>query len=256
MPNTFGSKTIRLAEVGSTNDEARLLAEQGSDEGTVVVADYQRGGRGRHGRSWTAPRGQNLLFSVILRPKLPSDRLGLISMSAAVAVSEAAEDIAGMQSRIKWPNDVLLGGRKCAGILLEAAQSAASVAGPEYVILGIGVNVNQTDFAADIADRSTSLRLVTGQTISLDEVLSCILSNLEDAYRKLVDTAELIRARFEDRLIGVGERITISLVGSDRFVEGVLERVGPDGGLQLRTSSGLETYYAGDVTLAIAETGR
>src|SRR6266481_59433 len=158
---------VRLDTVDSTQSVAFALAERGAADRTVVVADQQLEGRGRRGRTWRAPPGTSLLASIIVRPRLPQALLATLSLATAVAAAEALRRVGRVETKLKWPNDVLVGGRKIAGILLEArpggrAETGSSVTAgiPALVtIIGIGINLGQREFPPDLADRSEERRV-------------------------------------------------------------------------------------------------
>ena len=180
LSGRFG-KAYRYA--ASTSSTQRLLGP-GDAEGTVAVADEQTEGRGRLGRSWHAPAGTALLFSTLLIPAVEPSRLPEISLVAGGAVAKAIADISGLEPEIKFPNDVLVGGRKVAGILAESSEGR--------VVLGIGVNVNQdeTQLPADARSEPTSLRLELARPVDRPELLAAILARLETDYERWVtDTA-------------------------------------------------------------------
>jgi BirA family biotin operon repressor/biotin-[acetyl-CoA-carboxylase] ligase len=180
LTGRFGS-AYRYAE--STPSTQRMLGP-GDLEGTVAVADEQTEGRGRLGRSWHAPAGTALLFSTLLLPAVPPSRLPELSLVAGAAVVEAITDISQLEPEIKFPNDVLIGGRKVAGILAESSEGR--------VVLGVGVNVNQdeTELPPDAQTEPTSLRLELGRPVDRAELLAAILARLEVAYaRWVMDTA-------------------------------------------------------------------
>lgn len=246
----FGRAMRGFEEVGSTNERAAAWATDGAPEGAVVLAEYQATGRGRHGRSWTADKGQNLLFSVVLRPRLEADRWSLITVAAGVAVAETVEAfVRPHRATIKWPNDVLLEGRKTCGILLE---SSLSTPDPDtVVVLGIGLNVNQTDFPDALADTATSLRLTTGRAVPRAPLLSRLLGALErryDAVQSRRPSGEAVRRVFQERLAALGEETTLRLTGTDQTVTGTVKGITPEGALRLETAEGLRTMHAGEVT--------
>jgi len=193
--SVWGAEVKFLEETDSTNRVAREWAQAGAPEGALVVADYQTAGRGRFDRKWFAPPGECLLFSLILRPDCGQEYLGLINLAAAVALcrSLAGEGIA---ARIKWPNDVMIAGRKAAGLLSETTPSGAL--GEPAVILGLGLNVAVTSFPPEIGGSATSLAL-EGQIIERQNILEAFLRELKtlyeqfpggvvEAYRPLCDT--------------------------------------------------------------------
>jgi BirA family biotin operon repressor/biotin-[acetyl-CoA-carboxylase] ligase len=174
-PGAPGAReVIRLATVDSTQAVAFTLAERGAADGTAVVATSQQAGRGRRGREWVGEPGRSLLCSIVTRPALAPARWPLLSLVTAVAVARALERLAGVEARLKWPNDVLLEGRKVAGILLESRLD------PPVVVIGIGINVGQSRFPSELADRAVSLAQVTGRQVDHDQLLGAVLDELAD----------------------------------------------------------------------------
>ncbi len=164
---------IRLGVVDSTQAVAFALAERGAADGTVVVADSQRVGRGRESRRWHDEPGASLLCSILTRPHLLPPQWPLLSLMSGVAVAHALRRHAGVAARLKWPNDVLVDGRKLAGILLESR-----FASPPAVVIGIGINVGQERFPDDLQGRATSIRLVTGRLADREALLPVLLEEL------------------------------------------------------------------------------
>ena len=242
----FG-RAVRGFEVcGSANTEAMAWARDGAPEGALVLTEHQTAGRGRFGRRWYDANAQSLLFSVV-RPTLPPDRLGLVTLVGGLAVAEAVADVAApVRPEIKWPNDVLLGGRKCCGMLLES-----SLGGPDpFVVLGIGLNVNQQAFPDEIAERATSLRLETGQLIPRTPLLARLLGKLEHWTDRLaLGEEDAVRQAFAARMAGLGRPATVRLAGRDRPLEGTVEGVDAAGALRLRVGEAVHVLHAGDVTL-------
>jgi len=167
-------------DLDSTQTVLHELARAGASEGTVVTARHQREGRGRQGRRWWDSPGDALLLSALLRPAVPSARLPELSLVAASAVSDALEQAARVGAHVRPPNDVLIAGRKVSGILPDATSYADGRVG--YVALGIGINVNQVEFPADVAERATSLRLATGRPHDVGELRQAVLDSLGRHY--------------------------------------------------------------------------
>lgn len=245
----FGRKARGARVTESTNADAAAWARDGAPEGGLVLAEQQTAGRGRLGRTWLAEPGQNLTFSLVLRPRLAADRLGLLTLAAGLAVAEALEAIAAPRPvAIKWPNDVLIDGRKGCGILTESVFDGSPR--PSYAVVGIGLNVNQTAFPPELKNQATSLALAVGRPVPRAPLLADLLLRLEVHYAALhaTGTAASLRDAYERRLHGLGERLSLQTTASGDRIEGVLDGVTPAGALRLRTASGLRTFHAGDVT--------
>lgn len=169
-----------LGIVDSTQSEVQRRAAAGAPEGTVVTALHQRAGRGRRGHEWWDAPGESLLFSVLLRPDREPAETPQLSLVGGLAVAEALAASTGVGARIRWPNDLLIDGRKVCGILAEAVSGAAARA--HHVILGIGINLRQSAFPESLAERATSLRLVTGRDHDAAALLAAVLARLEARY--------------------------------------------------------------------------
>ena len=242
----FGRSMRGYQTIDSTNTAAMRWADDGAPEGSVILAEYQTAGRGRQGRIWQAETGHNLMFSTILRPSLPPVRLNLITLAASVATAETIEAFTKpLTTTIKWPNDVLLEGHKCCGMLLES-----TLAGPNdaTVILGIGLNVNQSDFPSEFEQQATSLLLQTGQRIPRAALLADLLGRLEHYYDILTNDEATIHRIYTTRLHGLGQSTTLRMTEQDETVTGVILGVSDTGALRLDTPDGPRTFHAGDVT--------
>jgi BirA family biotin operon repressor/biotin-[acetyl-CoA-carboxylase] ligase len=230
--------------VGSTMDEARRLAQAGVPEGTVVLADEQVAGRGRLQRRWWAPAGSSLLLSLVLRPLLGPRHAQRLTMICSLAVCDAIAQVSGLRAMIKWPNDVLLGGRKVCGILTEL-----DLVGDElrYAIVGIGINVN-VDFttAPPLMSPATSLSMETGRAIPRLDLLVALLSGIEKRYLALRDGRSW-HQEWADRMATLGQHVRVSS-GSEQW-HGLAVGVDEDGALLLQLEDGsTRRVLAGDVT--------
>ena len=242
--NYIGQEIHYFPLTSSTQDEAIIAAENHAPEGTVTIAHEQTSGRGRFNRKWIAPPGSTLLLSIILRPDhavLPQ-----VVMISALAVARAIEETIGEKPSIKWPNDVLLFGKKVCGILVE---SASSPNGDSYCISGIGVNINLDvmDFS-EIAETATSLHLHTNEPLTRLEVAQRLLNAFEFYYEKARNGAPIINF-WKDQLDTIGQRVSATL-NEGTVITGTAESVDKQGSLQIRLDNGhLENVVAGDVTL-------
>jgi BirA family biotin operon repressor/biotin-[acetyl-CoA-carboxylase] ligase len=237
----FGRRIVYKTSCDSTMNVARSEAESGADEGTVVIAEEQTAGRGRFGRSWVSPAGKNLYLTVVARP--PADRLRVLSMAAPLAVCQAAHDVAGVQPSIKWPNDVLVKGRKLSGILIESEIAGAEA---RFSLVGVGVNVNlDVGSAPHIASIASSLFEQSGDEISREAVLAALLNRFEGRYN---DPLPALVKTWRSHLETLGREVTVTL-GSEAH-SGLAEDVDAAGNLVLRLPDGSRmTFEAGEVSL-------
>ncbi|MFP2929893.1 biotin--[acetyl-CoA-carboxylase] ligase [Pyxidicoccus sp. 3LG] len=231
--------------LGSTNELAFRLAQDGAEHGEVVVAEQQTAGKGRRGRVWVSPPGLNLYFSAILRPELPPQRAPELTLVAAVALAETLRDW-GTEAAIKWPNDVHIDGRKVAGILTELSAEPERV---HFVVVGVGVNLNSREehFPEDLRATATSLSLVTGQRVPRARFAAALWTRLEEwLERYLEEGFDAVRTRWKALSSTLGQDV---LVRTDRQeLRGVAEDIDPSGALLVRTEGGsLERVLAGDV---------
>ncbi len=193
----FGGKLQHVVSIGSTSTAVLEAAAAGAPEGTALVADEQTAGRGRGGHSWHSAPGEGLYVSVLAKPVLPFDRALWISLATGLAAQAAMLEAAGLRADIRWPNDLLLGGRKCGGILVETvAESPAAKAGVRagespmrYAVIGIGVNVGHAAFPAELGAQATSLRLSSGEPQSRQALLIALLRHLDRELTNLEDNA-------------------------------------------------------------------
>jgi BirA family biotin operon repressor/biotin-[acetyl-CoA-carboxylase] ligase len=245
----FSSRIRHYFRVGSTNATAMEAAAEGEPEGSVFFAEQQTASRGRGGNSWESAPSDGVYCSIILRPQLsPADAL-LLSLIAGIAVDEAVEQTTGLHPDLRWPNDVLLEERKFCGILTEMNAEATRV---RYVVVGIGINVNQPSFSKELEPIATSLRIASGHEWSRVQVAAALLKSLDIWYRKLTDGIADSRAaifrKFEERSSFARSRFVH--VDEEGGYEGVTEGLDNRGFLQVRTDRGLRTVLSGGVRAA------
>jgi len=245
----IGKEILSFSKIDSTNREARDRAKGGAPEGLVILADSQSHGKGRLGRSWESPPGTNLYLSIILRPPVDPSDAPQITLLAGVATARALSDVSGLKCLIKWPNDILLRGKKLAGILAEMEGEGARVG---FVILGIGVNVNwrREDFPADLGGTATSLRAESGKEISRAAAAAGILRELEKEYTAFMREGFSSRLKDEwNRISWInGKEVTLSLPEGE--ISGRALGLDTDGALLLLDGKGkTRRFIAGDVSL-------
>jgi BirA family biotin operon repressor/biotin-[acetyl-CoA-carboxylase] ligase len=241
----FDEHLHHFYKIGSTNTSAMAAAAEGAPEGSVFLAEEQTAGRGRGSNQWQSPHSTGIYCSVILRPAVAPSEVLALSLAAGLAVRAAIEQVdSRVIADLKWPNDVLIGGKKVCGILAEMNAEATRV---RYIVVGIGINVNQTSFPKDIP--ATSLRLVTGSEWSRVEVLAALLKSLDREYRQLLSDsnaqASILRRFTENSSWVRDKKVRIEENGSS--FEGTTEGLDARGFLQLRTVRGLQTVLSGTV---------
>lgn len=239
----FGTKIIRFEKIDSTNAYAKSIAEE-AEEGTVILADEQSAGRGRFARSWISEPGKNLLFSIILKPRLPADRIALLSLAAGIAVALAIEEVSGLKTDCKWPNDILIDGKKVCGIL---AESSFARSAPISLIIGIGLNVNQLNFPKELQSTASSISLIAGKVFDRDLILNSILEQLELLYLRIgKDESDYIIQSFKARCAMLGNDVTIQ--SGNESIQGIASDIDRNGALMITTTKGIRKVLAGDVT--------
>ena len=242
-------RDIRVFEqTDSTNDVVERLALDGVKEGVVVFAESQNKGRGRLGRKWLSPSRKGLWFSVLLRPDVAPQAVTQLTIAAATALARAIQRQTHLAPEIKWPNDILIRGKKVAGILTELSAELDHV---KYVILGVGmdVNLNTADLPPDLRKTATSLKIEAGQAISRAELAVACLQELDADYARLCqDQFPSVADEWEAKCTTLGRRVSIRV--GERVIHGLAESLDDDGALLLRTEHGrLERIVGGDVSL-------
>lgn len=242
----FAKHIQHFYKIDSTNTAAMQAAAAGAPEGTVVVAEEQTAGRGRSDHSWHSARSAGVYCSVILRPALPPSEVLLLSLAVGLAVLAAMAEMGpDLPLDLKWPNDLLIGEKKVCGILAEMNAEATRV---RHIVAGIGINVNQSSFPAELRDIATSLRQASGTEWSRVELAAALLKSLDREYRGLVrspEARESILRRFAERSSYVkGKQVRIEENGS---FEGITEGLDSRGFLLVRTREGLRTVLSGTV---------
>jgi BirA family biotin operon repressor/biotin-[acetyl-CoA-carboxylase] ligase len=243
----FGKRIYSYRKVGSTNLLGFRLAETGSEEGTLIVADEQGKGKGRMGRSWYSPPRLGLWMSLILRPDIPPFKAPGLSICAGLALAQTIKGMTGIDAKIKWPNDCLIDGKKVGGILLELSAELDRI---NFVIVGIGVNVNHStqDFPRNLSQTATSMKIKLGKDLSRLALLTSFLEEFERIYldfkkKGLSAQREMIKS-FSSLL---GKKVAVRF-GKEK-IEGMAENIDENGSMVIKTKKGEKVVTAGEVTV-------
>lgn len=243
----LGRRIVYEDEMDSTNIQAKRLGEENAAEGTVVITEHQTAGRGRRGKGWISPVGVNCYFSVLLRPDVLMERASMITLVAALSLAKAVSKTAGLDTMIKWPNDVVANGKKICGILTESSTDMEYI---NYAVVGVGVNLNQTEFPDEIKDMATSIFLETGNKVNRAELLAAFLNTYERYYEIFLETEDLSRLADEYNFLLVNRDREVKLVEKDQ--ERIYTAVGIDklGRLVVEDKAGRrETVISGEVSV-------
>lgn len=243
---SFGRNLRLFGVVGSTQDELRALAEQGAPEGTVVIAEQQTNGRGRMGRAWVSPAGKGVWMSLLLRPSVPLPLTPQLTLLAAVALSRAITRLVPLTIGIKWPNDLLVDGRKISGILLESAAEDERL---RYVVVGLGIsaNLDAEDYPEELLQKAISLKMAAGQPVSRSELIAEVLEQFEQLYALYLEQGFApIRALWEAHAVTLNR--TVTLTTPQGAIEGVPRELDDMGGLRVELPDGsIRTIYSAEV---------
>ncbi|HJT65617.1 MAG TPA: biotin--[acetyl-CoA-carboxylase] ligase [Pyrinomonadaceae bacterium] len=238
-------RVLRYESLPSTNTEVARLAGEGAEEGLAIVAGEQTAGRGRLQRAWSSPKGAGLYFSILLRPKLALDHWPLITFVAALATGDALLEASQVQTDIKWPNDLLVNERKICGILAEAIETPTGRA----VVLGIGINLTNEAFPAELINVATSVTNESGRPAEREAILTALLQALARWYSLFQepDGAEKIAAAWSSRSSWATGKL-VQVTNGDETLQGRTRGIENDGALRLETTQGIRLIRAGDVT--------
>lgn len=244
-PEIIGRKLIVLKTIDSTNNELKRLAADGEPSGTVVTAEIQTAGKGRFGRQWQSGTG-GLYFSILLRPELPPGNIAAITLAAGYAVCLAVREYTHLDARIKWPNDIIVGNKKLCGILTEMAAQSDRL---EYVVTGIGINVNFAEFPEEIRHKATSLFLETQHFINKSEFLRTVLLYLDKVLSSFLVSISLNdMENFKQLCATLGRNVSVERNGN--LIEGIAKDISPFGELIIETADSRQiTISSGEVTV-------
>ena len=245
-------RSIRyFKELDSTNAEAKRIAEETDNanwHGTVVVADTQTAGRGRRGRSWSSPPGMGLFFTILLKPEIDPSNAPMLTLVKAMAVVKGIQQTTGLQPQIKWPNDIVINNKKICGILTEMSAEPDMI---HYVVTGVGINVNQTEFAPGIKDRATSLILEKGEKVNRSKLVARVMHYFEKNYEVFEESWDLrkLKEKYNALLINYGQEVRV--LDPKEPYDGIAHGINEKGELIVERKSDGQTMlvYAGEVSV-------
>lgn len=245
----FGQRVVSYEITDSTNTRAKQLAEEGAVHGTLVVANMQTAGKGRRGRSWQQEEGSVIAMSLLLRPVFSPDKASMLTLLAAHSVAGAIEAVTGLPAAIKWPNDIVINRKKTVGILTEMSLGVEQAA-IDYIVIGIGINVNNTAFPEDIRDMATSLYLEKGERVSRSVLIAESMRRLEADYEAFLETEDLsaILQDYNTHLISMNKEVRV--LDPKGEYTGISRGMDAQGELLVERADGeLIKVYAGEVSV-------
>ncbi len=244
--SAIGKRLVILKTVDSTNEEAKRLARSGGQHGLIVTSDSQTNGKGRFSRKWSSGPDGGLYFSILLKPDLPPSDIASITLSAGYAVCLAVREYTGLEAAIKWPNDIILGSKKLCGILTEMAAQSDRI---DYVIIGIGINVNNQSFPEEIAHKAISMRMALGRPIDRSDFFACVINKLDRVIGDFLISLSIDDIAHFKTLCATMNR-TVTIVRAGQEITGTACDVSPGGELIVRLEGGKEiTVTSGEVTV-------
>ena len=241
----IGSDIYYYEDVDSTNNVGKILANKGCADGSIIISESQNKGRGRLERGWYSPKGAGIWFSVVLKPKMSPQNAPKFTLLAAVAMTRAIENITGIKCGIKWPNDILYDGKKLVGILTEMNAEIDRI---NYIVIGMGLNVNNDVFPKELEEIATSLKMIAAKKFNRIDLLSEIIRELEIEYNEAMKNG--FKATFETwRKYSATLGCQINVVGIEEQFSGKAIDIDEDGALLVETAEGLKKVLAGDVSI-------
>ncbi len=243
----LGKEIVYKEVTDSTNADVRRMAEDGAKEGLLVVADGQTLGKGRRGRAWESPKGTNLYFSVLLKPDFSPDKASMITLVVAYSVAMVIRKNTGLDAKIKWPNDIVVGKKKVCGILTEMSMERDYI---HHIVVGVGINVNEEGFPEEIADMATSLKNEKGSLISRANLLSDILSQVEKNYAMFLQAGDLRPFVDDYNKMLVNKGALVKVLDPKGEFSGIAGGINEEGMLIVFKENGqIEKVYAGEVSV-------
>lgn len=242
-----GAKVIYYEETDSTNIRAKALAEEGAEHGTLVIAGRQNAGKGRRGRGWISPKGENIYMSILLRPEFEPSKAPMLTLVMAYSVAQALREKEEINAKIKWPNDVVLHKKKICGILTEMSAEIDYI---NHVVIGVGINTNMEQMEAEIAEKATSLKIEEGRTVMRAGLIAQVMKYFEESYEKFMKDGDLsgIKDAYNDMLVNQNRDVRVLEPGNEYDAHAI--GINETGELLVKKEDGsLEKIFAGEVSV-------
>lgn len=242
-----GCKVMYYDETDSTNNRAKDSGEKKGSHGTLFIADKQNAGKGRRGRAWESPAGKSIYMTVLLRPEITPDKAPMLTLVMGLSVAEGIRRVSGVKAEIKWPNDIVINKKKVCGILTEMATEIECV---HYVVIGVGINVNQQHFPDEIKEMATSLYNETGNTYKRSELIAAVLEQFEKNYEAFLKAGDLsdVKEVYDSMLVNCGQEVKVLEPGNE--YRAVAEGINKTGELIVTLPDGQKkNVFAGEVSV-------
>ncbi|MEI3381334.1 MAG: biotin--[acetyl-CoA-carboxylase] ligase [Dorea sp.] len=242
-----GSNVVYYDEIDSTNNRAKEAGDNKAPQGTLFVADMQVAGKGRRGRVWQSPAGSSIYMTILLYPEISPLKAPQLTLVMAIAVAEGIKEVTGLDTKIKWPNDIVVNGRKICGILTEMSTEIDYI---NHVVIGAGINVNQDDFPEDIRKTASSLKMELGKQVKRSELIAAIMKSFEKDYEIFVKTEDLsgLQELYNSMLVNLDRDVKVLEPGNEYEAHAL--GINKTGELIVRTAEGEEKeIYAGEVSV-------
>lgn len=242
-----GKNVYYYEETDSTNIRAKRLGDDGAPHGTLAVANEQTTGRGRRGRGWESPAGSSIYMSILLRPEFPPVKAPMLTLVMALAVTDGIQEATGLDVQIKWPNDIVLNGKKLVGILTEMSTEIDFI---NHVVIGVGINVNIESLPGELGDKATSLRIETGHTLKRSKIIATVMRQFEKYYALFLETMNLEKMQEAYNRLLVNQNKEVRILGAKEEYNAFALGINTEGELLVRREDGsVETIFAGEVSV-------
>ncbi len=242
-----GQNLIYLEQVDSTNNYVKRLAEDGAPHGTLAVADFQTGGKGRRGRTWVTAPGTTIAMSILVRPQIRPEKVSMLTLVTGMAAARAVQEVTGLDIKIKWPNDLVLNGKKLSGTLTELS---TDLDGVHYVVIGTGINANIRAFPEEISAIATSLQMELGRPVDRGAIICACMEIFEKYYERFMETQDmsLLLEEYEKLLANKDREVRVLEPGNEH--NGIARGIDANGQLLVERADGqIEKVYAGEVSV-------